>query len=149
MREIKFRGKIKEKGMIESWLKGSLVHITKTYKGEEDEQECDIYQIINENGIGFFIDKHTIGQYTGLKDKNGVEIYEGDIVKIDDDVANAFNIKSIGKVEYIEGSFLVMQNDHITILSNSLFVLSDINQHFRGRVIGNIWENGDLLNDSK
>lgn len=55
--------------MVKSFIEGSLVHITRTYKGEEDEQECDIYQIINEDGVGFFIDKETIGQFTGLHDK--------------------------------------------------------------------------------
>ena len=48
-REIKFRAILKEKGMNETWIEGSLIHITKTYKGEEDEQECDIYQIINDD----------------------------------------------------------------------------------------------------
>ena len=47
MRDIKFRAIVNEKGMNKCWIEGSLVHITKTYKGEEDEQECDIFQIIN------------------------------------------------------------------------------------------------------
>lgn len=64
MREIKFRGKIKEKGIGPVFIEGSLVHVTSTYKGEEDEQDCNIYQIINEDGGGFFVDEETIGQYT-------------------------------------------------------------------------------------
>ena len=36
-------------------------------KVEEDEQNCDIYQIINNDGVGFYIDKDTIGQYTRTK----------------------------------------------------------------------------------
>lgn len=44
-REIKFRGKLKEKGMKPVFFEGSLIHVTSTYKGEEDEQECNVYQL--------------------------------------------------------------------------------------------------------
>ena len=131
MREIKFRGKLKEKGMS-GWIEGSLVHITRTYKGEEDEQECDIYQIINEDGVGFFIDKETIGQFTGLHDENGKEIYEGDIVK-----ADWFNRDEvIGEICFSMGCFILANS---SVSDNQLFIFKSF------EVIGNIYENPELL----
>ena len=59
-REIKFRGKLKEKGMKLVFFEGSLIHVTSTYKGEEDAQECNVYQIVNEDGVAFFVEEETI-----------------------------------------------------------------------------------------
>ncbi len=86
MREILFRGKRADNG---EWIQGKNIHYV--YVDGDDELKCAIHPsgetfIHIENGFiqyrPFLVNTKTVGQFTGLLDKRGRKIFEGDKVKI-------------------------------------------------------------------
>ena len=137
MRKIKFRGKVK-----------------KGYKGAGEWKYFELKSFLDSGLLGDcsdaltlnHIDFETIGQYTGLKDCKGQEIYEGDIVR-------EFNQNYNGKdfvlqdteteyyymvVKWEEGGFIAEGRGYETI--NLRYTDFD-----EVEVVGNIYENAELL----
>ena len=128
MRTIKFRGKpIKGEQLYENFVYGYLA-----------KYASGVYNILVPIQWGFEnyeIDPETIGQFTGLIDKNGNEIFEGDILD--------FNGLTV-EVRFLRGVFALLVNGN---LYDELGV--DCRTDLYAKVIGNIHDNPELLKGGK
>jgi uncharacterized phage protein (TIGR01671 family) len=99
---------------------------------------------INDNFENFESDGYSMMQYTGLNDKNGVEIYEGDILQPSAYIKSSFNLSEI---VFKDGIFrLSGKGKHQTLIGSLRASRTAGNDYI---VIGNIYENPELLEKEK
>ena len=132
MRTIEFRGKREDNG---EWVFGSF--IPDALEGSNSDLVSWGFIRRYNRDIGKMetieVDRETVGQFTGLKDKNGDEIYEGDIV----------NVRA---GEYCQG---VWEWDGIVAIEDIRLVYQDIENADTIEVIGNIHDNPELMERSE
>ena len=120
MREIKFRGKYGNN----PWLYGSLVTKNRNNNGIQERN----------SSVTILVDDGSIGQYTGMNDSMGKEIYEGDIVRTSD------NDDELAVVEWDD------EDLRFTVTHGN--VVNGLGEEYYSReveVIGNMYDNPELL----
>lgn len=133
MREILFRGKRIDNG---KWIEGLYCQRKeKVFGGIRTRYMIVVPTVDSISGARWIaIDLATAGQYTGLTDKNGKKIFEGDIVEVQFPSA-----KAIGKVIFENGNYIVR---YTSKMFNSLYYLIEKREV---KVVGNIHDNPKLL----
>ena len=130
MRAIKFRGK---SILTDEWFYGDLVHSADKKRTAILVNDKDSYDECE-------VDPETVGQFTGLMDKNGNEIYEGDIVGCHNP-----RIKHLIFYNEKQGRFMAALNGDIENDFVGVCGLDDSRWTGSKEVIGNIYDNPGLL----
>lgn len=148
-RPIKFRGKRIDNGR---WVYGQhfKTPLTDENSGTTPDKGwfflCgETRHCIVQDCVSFVIDIQTLGQYTGLSDRNGNEIYEGDI--LDGSWINPMTselVKKFYEVSYERGRYLAKLIGHHPYGTTMLYFENE-----KSEVIGTIHENPELLEESR
>lgn len=141
-REIKFRGKVTK---TKQWVYGDLLHvgngciITTNSELGENLPDGDIGLAYNHDEFAV-VTPETVGQFTGLLDKNGKEIYEGDVIRSYDSENNPIKHYISWRSDNAAYSATVLEYPHLFCA-----VIQDWIDEFEKEIIGNVFDNPELL----
>ena len=159
MREILFRGKTTKKenenyGFNNAFVYGDLL----TNKGVYYiHPQNNVFRVHNELAnilVAHEVIPETVGQFTGLTDKNGKKIFEGDIVRVKgkETEENWKDYDEFGKVVFENGAFLIK----VANIFNGKKYFSEVHSRYmttadwvEREVVGNVFENKELLGENK
>ena len=135
MREILFKGKT----IAGEWLYGSLITYGERsfiYTANGSQEDFHFY--------GYEVLPETVGQFLGITDKNGVKVFEGDI------------INETGKVNNGDSGTKIVENQRIAVTSQNVHGMVLFLSNYRSEmhhcaieVIGSIHDNHELLNNQQ
>ena len=160
MREILFRGKRKDNGeWVEGYFSKRISALTEYTTIDRKEVKAVYNQGTEYMYTRYSVIPETVGQYTGLLDKNGTKIFEGDIVKcsdVDDCYYTEEKTEFFGVIKFEAGAFGVATKETLRIAlddwcENDNFVSLwelEWNEYIGNvEVIGSIHDNPELLKE--
>lgn len=135
-REIEYRGFDSRE-----WRYGDL-----EYNRKDDVARIHTYKDDGSYNKQYLVDPYTVGEFTGMRDKHGVKIFEGDIIKhpyVDPIFRDLVEPKEgdgvTSEVVFHDGAFVVKYDE------NDFIYLDAFTRHGYVEVIGNIYDNPELL----
>lgn len=140
MREILFRGKRTDNG---EWTHGTLVQLP----------QHGIVRIVTQDPPNKAeVDSDTIGQYTGLTDRNGVRIFEGDILAASypKQTRSVPGVVKFGEFKDVDSDDIYPYNGwHIEVFGHCISIMEPAADGIEIEIIGNIHDNPELLEVEK
>ena len=145
MREIKFRAWDNQR---KEFLSGGqiLIAVKSGRNPKENPQYLDVIK-----DASMYKARFELMQYTGFKDKNGREIYEGDVIEKNyKNMLTGDMVSEIYSVVFDEGIFIAKYEKSSPFGDTLLkFLVGGVNERISVKIIGNIYENPELLEATK
>lgn len=135
VRQIKFRAWINDSDLFET--EKETPYMEYDFAFEE-------YMTLNDELCQMQVNGFHIMQYTGLKDRNGIEVYESDILHVIE-VSNHDDQEYKSAVEYIQSGFLVTEPDGTQVPLCCFHNLENTYPLFEIEIIGNVHKNPEFL----